>query len=370
MSKSIFVTGGAGFIGSELVKYLLEKEDFKITIYDNLSSQVHLDFYKTPFYNNIKNKVNFILGDIRDFDLLSKSLKGHKIIFHFASETGTGQSMYQKDKYVDVNVQGTHNIIKAAKQHDVEKIILSSSRSVYGEGKYLDENNLEFYPKSRDFDFISKYGFEIKHQNKKIIPVATDENSLCNPTSIYGLTKLIQEDLVLDSKIPYIILRYQNVYGPGQSLLNPYTGIISVFSNMIYNNKKILIFEDGSQTRDFIFIDDVTKINFKSVVSNDLLNEIFNIGTGQKTNVLSLYKVISSEMGKKNNFEITMKHRLGDIRHNFADVKKIKKIIKNFNTININQGIERFVKWFELQDVPLSLFQKSMNELIEKDLYK
>ncbi len=370
MSKSVFITGGAGFIGSELVKFLLEKEDFKITIYDNLSSQVHLDFYKTPFYHNIKNKVNFVCGDIRDFELLSKSLKGHKIVFHFASETGTGQSMYQTDKYLDVNVQGTYNIIKASKKNDIEKIILSSSRSVYGEGKYLDENDLEFYPKPRDFNLISRYGFEIKYQNKKIRPVATDENSLCKPTSIYGLTKLIQEDLILDSNIPYIILRYQNVYGPGQSLLNPYTGIMSVFSNMIYNNKKILIFEDGSQTRDFVFIDDVTKINFNSVVSNDLLNEIFNIGTGKKTNVLSLCKTISSAMGKKNNFEITMKHRLGDIRHNFADVKKIKKIIKNFNTINLNQGVEKFIKWFETQDVPSSLFQKSMNELIEKKLYK
>tara|TARA_B100001123_G_C15184755_1_gene976826 strand:+ start:92 stop:1204 length:1113 start_codon:yes stop_codon:yes gene_type:complete len=370
LKKRIFITGGAGFIGSHLVQKILDSENYNVTIYDNLSSQVHLDFYSTDFYNNIKNKVNFVFGDITDLKLLRKSVRGHDIIFHLASETGTGQSMYEKDKYIDVNVNGTLNLVKTAYDHSIEKIILSSSRAVYGEGKYFHKDFGNIYPEGRSFSAIKEQGFELKFNNNNIKAVPTDENSLTKPTSVYGLTKSIQEDIIKASKIPYVILRYQNVYGPGQSLSNPYTGIISVFANRIYNNNKILIFEDGKQTRDFIFIDDVSNINFLVMENQLAVNKVFNIGTGNPVKVYDLFKLILKIMKGEKNVKITNKYRLGDIRHNFADTRKLKRIFKYDQSINLEKGLTNFICWFQNQKIPKNNFEKSMQELIKKGLYR
>ena len=370
MKKKIFITGGAGFIGSHLVEKILDSGNYHVTIYDNLSSQVHLDFYGTSFYKNIKNKVNFVFGDITDFKLLHKHVKGHDIIFHLASETGTGQSMYEVDKYIDINVHGTLNLVKTAHDHNIEKIILSSSRAVYGEGKYFHKDFGNIYPEGRSFSIIKEQGFELKFNNKNIKAIPTDENSLIQPTSVYGLTKSIQEDIIKASKIPYVILRYQNVYGPGQSLANPYTGIISVFANMIHNNNKILIFEDGKQTRDFVFIDDVSDINFAAIKNKLAVNKIFNVGTGRPTKVYDLFKLILKIMERECKSEITNQYRFGDIRHNFANIRKLKRIFKFSQSTSLETGLNNFMNWFQSQKIPKSRFEKSMKELVKKGLYK
>ena len=264
--KKILITGGAGFIGSNLALKLV-KENYEVTVLDNLSTQIHgEDPEKTsPLYNSIKNKVKFILGDVQEKETLENCIKNQDIIVHLAAETGTGQSMYQIEKYCNVNIKSTAILldILTNSKHQTKKLIVASSRAIYGEGKYSCKEHGIVYPNARnDYDLLNK-DFECKCPicglNLNLLP--TSEDSKIHPTSIYGITKQNQEQMVLtvcnSIGISAIAYRYQNVYGPGQSLSNPYTGILSIFSTQIRNGNDINIFEDGEESRDFVGMVDV-----------------------------------------------------------------------------------------------------------------
>jgi dTDP-L-rhamnose 4-epimerase len=251
--KNILITGGAGFIGSNLSLKLVEK-GYSVTVLDVLSEQIHgaNPEKNSALYNNIKGRVQFINGNINDRKTVEKAIENQDAIIHLAAETGTGQSSYQIEKYNQTNVGGTALLLDLMvnAQHKVKKIILASSRAVYGEGKYQNNHSEIVYPEARSSLMMEKGIFEMTdYQGNFLQPLHTDEKSKLHPTSFYGLTKLQQEEmlsLVCQSiKMPYTILRYQNVYGEGQSLLNPYTGILSIFSTQILNGKEIQIFEDG-----------------------------------------------------------------------------------------------------------------------------
>ena len=263
--KNILITGGAGFIGQHTAKKLIEY-DHNVYILDCFSEQIHGKNNEKDLYGKIYK------GDIRDKNSLEKVFSNDiDVIYHFAAETGTGQSMYEISEYSDVNIQGTafllNYILEKKLTSRIKKIIVASSRAIYGEGKYESPDHGIVYPESRKEDDMLKGEFENKCplSQKKLILKATDESSPFNPTSIYGLTKQVQEQMVLmfarNSNIQAFALRYQNVYGPGQSLLNPYTGILAVFSNLARQNKEINVFEDGLESRDFVFIDDVVRAN-------------------------------------------------------------------------------------------------------------
>jgi len=247
-SKNVLIAGGAGFIGSNLAIKLINK-GYKVTILDNLSPQIHGNNFgkDSPLYQSIQGKVNFILGNVRSYTDWNTALTGQDIVVHLAAETGTGQSMYEISKYVDVNVGGTAILldILANKPHCIKKLIVASSRAIYGEGKYLSEELGIVYPKQRTDACMQQGDFEVKYPGctKPLQLLATDEESKIHPSSVYGITKQNQEQMIMTVcptiGISPVAFRYQNIYGPGQSLSNPYTGILSIFSTLIRNGKGI-----------------------------------------------------------------------------------------------------------------------------------
>ena len=263
--KNILITGGAGFIGSNLALKLL-KRGYRVTVLDSLAAQIHGDDPdRSPLYGSIKNEVRFVHGDVTVREDWEKALKDQDAIVHLAAETGTGQSMYEIQKYTETNIGGTSLMldILTNSKHRVRKVVVASSRAIYGEGRYLSRTYGYVYPLSRTEEYMSQGDFECKYPGEPapLTLVGTTEDSLIHPTSVYGITKHVQEQLVMTVcptlGIAPVAFRYQNVYGPGQSLSNPYTGILSIFSTRIKNKNGINVFEDGKESRDFVYIEDV-----------------------------------------------------------------------------------------------------------------
>jgi len=379
MKKNILITGGAGFIGSNLALKLIEK-GHTITVLDNLSKQIHGDDPEntSPLYGSIADKVNFIEGDVTSAADLKKAIENQDVIVHLAAETGTGQSMYQIARYTDVNIGGTARLLDllANSKHQVKKIVIASSRSIYGEGKYFSEELGYVYPGHRTDELMRSGDFEVKYPGckKPLKLVATDEESKIHPSSVYGITKQNQEQMVMTVcptiGIAPVAFRYQNVYGPGQSLSNPYTGILSIFSTLIKNGKEINVFEDGKETRDFVFIDDVVDATILGIEKEEANNQVFNVGTGVATEV----NTVVSELLANYNMEVPVKisgnYRLGDIRHNFADLTKISSTLGFDPKISFEDGIKRFANWVNTQAIQRDKYQQSIDEMKQKGLFK
>lgn len=375
---NVMITGGAGFIGSNLALKLLDK-GYHVTVLDNLSPQIHGDNPDRSYtFNLIKGKVDFIKGDVNNLSDWEKGLENIDIVIHLAAETGTGQSMYEVQKYVTSNIGGTAILLQLLtnNQHNVKKLIVASSRAIYGEGKYSCIEHGIVYPSSRSDSDMATGDFEAKcpicNQTVKMMP--TDEFSEMHPTSVYGFTKQAQEQLCLlvgqSIGLPVVAYRFQNVYGPGQSLKNPYTGILSIFSTRIKNNGDINIFEDGLETRDFVYIEDITDAIILGIESEAANNKIFNVGSGEQTNVLTVANTLRSKYNSNVKIEVTGNYRLGDIRHNLADLSQIKEQLHYEPKINFQEGISRFVDWVEKQEVEKDNFEDSIAELKQKGLMK
>ena len=376
----ILITGGAGFIGSNLALALLKK-GHSIVVLDNLSTQIHgINAEETsPLYTSIKNSVTFIKGDVTNREHWQKALIGVDVIVHYAAETGTGQSMYEIERYTTVNVGGTGillDLLANDKKLQVKKVIVASSRSIYGEGKYFSQELGIVYPNHRNDDAMQNGDFDVHYPNEKtaLQLMPTDEESKIHPSSVYGITKQNQEQMVLcvckAIGIKAIAFRYQNVYGPGQSLTNPYTGILSIFSSLILNGKPINIFEDGKESRDFVFIDDVVAATILGIENDTIHNDVFNVGAGVATDVITVAKTLLAKYNKDVPLTITGNYRLGDIRHNFADLTKIKKALGFTPTVSFEEGITKFAQWVITQTIAASKFENSIEEMKKKGLFK
>jgi len=376
----ILITGGAGFIGSNLTLALLKK-GHSIVVLDNLSTQIHgINAEETsPLYTSIKNSVTFIKGDVTNREHWQKALIGVDVIVHYAAETGTGQSMYEIERYTTVNVGGTGillDLLANDKKLQVKKVIVASSRSIYGEGKYFSQELGIVYPNHRNDDAMQNGDFDVHYPNEKtaLQLMPTDEESKIHPSSVYGITKQNQEQMVLcvckAIGIKAIAFRYQNVYGPGQSLTNPYTGILSIFSSLILNGKPINIFEDGKESRDFVFIDDVVAATILGIENDTIHNDVFNVGAGVATDVIAVAKTLLAKYNKDVPLTITGNYRLGDIRHNFADLTKIKKALGFTPTVSFEEGITKFAQWVTAQPIAESKFDDSVEEMKKKGLFK
>ena len=373
--KNILITGGAGFIGSKLTQKLFDK-GYNVTILDNLSPQIHAS-HESYLFMSVKDKCTFIKGDVRNKEDWQKALKNQEIVVHLAAETGTGQSMYEIRKYNDVNVMGTANMLEvlATSSHKVKKMLVASSRAIYGEGKYKSEYGFE-YPSPRLERDLQKGCFNLKCKNSlrelEILP--TDENSKIHPNSIYGINKHQQEQMIMlmgkSLAIPSVSLRYQNVYGPGQSLSNPYTGILSIFSTRILNGNNIDVYEDGLQSRDFIYIDDVIDATILAIEKEEANGHVLNIGSGVATTVKEVAELLKEFYNSYVNISITGKYRIGDIRHNYADLSKVKKILGFTPKVSFRKGILKFVNWVKTQDVKEDRYEQSILELKQKGLIK
>jgi dTDP-L-rhamnose 4-epimerase len=378
--KNILITGGAGFIGSNLALKLIDK-GFNITVLDNLSPQIHGENAeeKSFLFSNIKNKVKFIKGCVTSIEDWKKALVNQDAIVHLAAETGTGQSMYEIEKYTKVNIGGTAIMLDllANNKHSVKKIVIASSRSIYGEGKYWSEElNQAVYPEHRTDDYMSINDFEVKFMglHKTLKLVATDEESKIHPSSVYGITKQNQEQMIMTVcptiGIAPVAFRYQNVYGPGQSLSNPYTGILSIFSTLIKNGKEINIFEDGKESRDFVFIDDVVSATILGLENDNANREVFNVGTGEATDVITVANELIKNYKASTKVNITGNYRLGDIRHNYADLTKIGSLLGFQPKYNFEIGIKKFTEWVLTQEIKESKYEDSIAEMKDKGLFK
>ena len=384
MRTKVLITGGAGFIGSRLAMKCVEAGHHVIVL-DNLLPQIHGENpTQTSYtYNLIRDKVDFYLGDVRDRNILEELIREVDYVFHLAAETGTGQSMYEISRYTEVNVQATANLMDVLcnQEHSVKKLILSSTRALYGEGKYFCSEHGIVYPNSRStYELeLNDWGCKCPHCQKNVKIRPTDEQSQLSPNSVYGITKLAQENLILtvgkSLNINTYCLRYQNVYGPGQSLKNPYTGILSIFSNEILDGNDINIFEDGEESRDFVFVDDVVDATYSFLTNEDVLDGVYNVGSGNSKTVMDVAKNLVSAYAKSADnksisLDITGNYRVGDIRHNIADISKINLATGWSPKVSFEEGIKAFTKWVMSQERSKSKYLDSLDEMAKKGLFK
>jgi dTDP-L-rhamnose 4-epimerase len=378
MAENILITGGAGFIGANLALNLVGR-GYGVTVLDNLSEQIHGSdpLHTSPTYKRIFDKVNFIKGSVTSQADLERAIKNIDTIIHLAAETGTGQSMYLSGHYNAVNIGGTELLLDvlANTRHSVKKFVVASSRAVYGEGKYFCEGLGFVYPEERKNEDMLNGDFGVKYPgcNVALKAVATDENSKIHPSSVYGTTKQGQEELVMKIcpglNITPVAMRYQNVYGPGQSLNNPYTGILSIFSALIKSGKEINIFEDGRSTRDLIYIDDAVNATILAIEMTAANGEIFNVGTGVATEILTVAQTLMKNFKMEVPLNISGNYRLGDIRHNFADTGRINKILGFTPKVSFEEGARLFTEWVNGQEIPESGYERSLEEMKRRGLF-
>lgn len=349
--KKILVTGGAGFIGSHLVDGLINK-GYQVRVLDNLYKQIH-PTGRLPVYFN--RKAEFIKGDVTKREDWLKALKDIDAVFHFASAVGVGQSMYEIDHYVRVNSLGTAIFldILANNHHAVKKIIVAASMSSYGEGNYLCKGCGIVRPSLRSEVQLHKADFEVYCPicGKKVDPVPTSEDTKQNSNSIYAISKKNQEEMVLNIGfaygIPAVALRYFNVYGIRQSLSNPYNGVVAIFMSRIKNGKPPIINEDGLQTRDFINVVDVTSANIASLENKSANYQVFNIGSGKHVSIKEIAQILIRLYNSQIKPEITGKVRKLDVKHCYADISRIKKLLNWQPRISLKEGLREVIDWSE-----------------------
>jgi dTDP-L-rhamnose 4-epimerase len=368
--KSILITGGAGFIGRHLTRLALDG-GHRVRILDNLSPQIH--GAKATF--EPAGGAEFIRGDVTVRDDWEKALAGVDTVVHLAAETGTGQSMYEIDRYYRVNVQGTALLfdILANSPHCVANVVLASSRSVYGEGAYLctscDLSGRRCYPAPRSPEQLAAADWSPRCPKCgcPVEPTATREADAVSPASIYAATKLTQEHLVgvacRSMGIAHSILRFQNVFGEGQSLSNPYTGILSIFSTRIRLGLPLPIFEDGRETRDFVHVEDVANAVLSCVERSPEMGATLNVGSGKPASIMAVAKLLCRVMGSNVVPHVTGEYRLGDIRHNFADIDSLEAATGFRPHISLDEGMERFCDWVAAQPLPADMLDHANAEL-------
>jgi dTDP-L-rhamnose 4-epimerase len=370
----ILITGGAGFIGTHLARRLL-REGCSVTILDNFNQQVHGD--TRSLASDISPNVELQIGDIRDEAAVIRALKGQEVVVHLAAETGTGQSMYQVLPYEDVNIRGTavliHSLVNDLASH-VRKLVVASSRAVYGEGKYRCDADGTVYPKARRAEDMRAGFFEppcpVCGSECEVVP--TTEDSPLQPSSFYGLTKQMQEQMILlfagTLSLCGIALRYQNVYGPGQSLKNPYTGILAVFANQARLNQPLKIFEDGLESRDFVYIEDVVEATWRCIMAENINVETVNVGSGVRVTVKEIAREIVDFFGSQSPITVSGAFRQGDIRHNFADLQKARTTIGIEPKWEFRRGIKNFLEWAVSQDLASDRYEFSLQEMRQRGL--
>lgn len=367
------ITGGAGFIGTHVARRLLGK-GYDITILDNFSEQIHgTDRQLAP---DLRGEVRLVVGDVRSEDAWRKALLGQEMVIHLAAETGTGQSMYRVRHYTDVNIAGTSALVELllGGKSEVQSLILASSRAVYGEGAYKCEQHGTVYPGGRTVVDMKNGEYEPKCPvcSLPCLTVPTTEEAPFRPTSLYGLTKQVQEQMVLlyaqALRINGFALRCQNVFGPGQSLKNPYTGILAIFSNQARANEPIYIFEDGKESRDFVYIDDVVEATVRCVEAKPQPPAALNIGSGCPVSVQQVAEAIVRHFNSKSQVVVNGAFREGDIRHNTADLTRAEDVLGFQPAWKFADGLQAFLTWSERQDAGTVLYEHSLAEMREKGL--
>lgn len=348
---TVLITGGAGFVGSHVADELLE-HGYRVRALDNLGEQVHGPNGARPAYLNAE--VELIRGDVRDESVVARALRGVDAVFHFAAAVGVGQSMYQIERYTDVNNRGTAVLLQALSRAPVGRLVVASSMSVYGEGLYRTPDGQAVSPPERSLRDLRAADWELRLQGHPLTPIPTPETKVPSPSSVYALSKYDQERLSLLVGAAYgmstVALRFFNIFGTRQALSNPYTGVLAIFAARYLNRRPALVYEDGRQRRDFVSVRDVAAACRLALRAPHVSGHVFNIGSGVSISILEVAQEMARAMGLDNLAPvITQQYRVGDIRHCFADISLAALMLGYSPRVALADGLAELVDWISGQ---------------------
>ena len=350
MRKNILITGGAGFIGSHVADALLS-HGYRVRVLDSLSPQVHGPDAGRPSY--LDPEVELMAGDVRDPQALREALEGVDAVFHLAAKVGVGQSMYEIVDYTAVNNEGTARLLEALIQQPVERLVVASSMSIYGEGLYQDRQGQMVPGELRPLGQLRRRAWELQNEDGgDLLPVPTPETKPPALASIYALSKYDQERMCLLTgrayKMPTVALRFFNVYGPRQALSNPYTGVLANFASRLLNDRPPLIFEDGHQQRDFVSVHDVAQACRLALEVPEAAYAVFNIGSGSQFTIREIATRVAAVLDRDYIKPITThKYRVGDIRHCFADISRAQQVLGYEPQVTLKDGLTELAEWLQ-----------------------
>jgi dTDP-L-rhamnose 4-epimerase len=347
----ILITGGAGFIGSHLADALLRR-GYDVRALDNLSPQVHGADARRPAY--LDANVELLCGDVRDGDTVRRALRGVDAVYHFAAAVGVGQSMYEIDHYTSVNNLGTATLLQALIEHPVQRLIVASSMSLYGEGLYRAPDGTTQPGTERPLAQLKRAEWEVRDdRGEPLAPIPTPESKPPSLSSVYALSKFDQERLCLligrAYGMPAVALRFFNVFGTRQSLSNPYTGVLAIFASRLLNGRAPLIFEDGCQRRDFVSVHDVVQACLLALDTPGAAGHAFNVGSGHAFTIREVADMLGAILGKRIEPEICGKYRVGDIRHCFADIGAAQRDLGYTPRVTLEDGLVELAGWLQDQ---------------------
>lgn len=352
MSQQVLITGGAGFIGSHLADELL-MHGYRVRILDSLLPQVHGDIRQRPLYLN--QNVTLIEGDICDPKAVAQACQGVDIVYHFVARVGVGQSMYEIKQYTETNNLGTAVLLEALCQHSIQRLIVASSMSIYGEGLYQSVDGTIYSGGERSVKQLKAGKWELLDRaGQPLTPLPTTETKQPDLASIYALSKYDQERMCMlvgrAYEIPTVALRFFNVYGTRQALSNPYTGVLAIFATRLLNDNPPLIYEDGGQKRDFVNVQDVTQACRLAMETPVAAGEVFNVGSGNAYTVWEIAERMATTLHKPHlTPQLVGKYRVGDIRHCFADITKARQILGYSPSITLDDGMAEYATWLQDQ---------------------
>lgn len=342
----VLVTGGAGFIGRHLTRALLIAGHDVVAL-DNLHPQVHhpSDDVQAP-------GVELVIGDVRDRDVVGRVMRGVDVVHHLAGETGVGQSQYEIVGYVSTNTLGTATVLQSAVENKVQQVTIASSRAVYGEGLYKCPSCGEtFVGGGRATADMDRGNWNIRCPQcaAEAEPRGTPETTAPSPVSIYGVTKLQQEQIALGVSrargLPVTILRMFNVFGPGQSLRNPYVGVLGAFFRRSLRDESLDLYEDGAMLRDFVYVDNVVDAFVRSTGNEAVLGETLNVASGESVTLSTIARELSKLMQANPEMNVSGRYRVGDIRHSIADVTRLRALLDTGPPTHFADGLPNFVTW-------------------------
>jgi len=351
-SNRILITGGAGFVGSHLADELLA-HGHRVRALDNLSPQVHGENAGRPDY--LAPEVELIVGDVRDARAVRRALKGVDAVYHFAATVGVGQSMYQIAEYTRVNGEGTAILLEELARKPVERLVVASSMSIYGEGLYATRHGELVAGQERTLEQLRAHDWEVHGPDgEPLVPVATPESKCPAVPSVYAISKFQQERLCMTVGRAYGIgtvgLRFFNIYGTRQSLSNPYTGVLAIFASRFLNNKPPLINEDGRQQRDFVSVHDICQACRLSLEVPEAVDHVFNVGSGRHYSIRRIAEEMSRVLEKPEiEPEIVGRCRVGDIRNCFADISLAQDVLGYSPSVSLEDGLTELAEWLEGQ---------------------